>query len=221
MSELGKWHEHLRRSLREARDRRHDADAAPLEVAGVIEDLVHLAAAAQGEAFLANRRAYRFSYDEYSTGLRTPTRADREAYRHAHGNLLDEAEALMSELRAHRSPSDARREVFGAASPAGEEKAVALGFEAASHIFLRDSEGTVRHRGKEIEAAIKVGQYLLGPSPLTLANDVTEVVEDAVRTIDGEKLRALLQVPSLTAATSTTARPPVPSPPPGWGPTEP
>ncbi|TQJ89414.1 hypothetical protein [Streptomyces sp. SLBN-31] len=218
MSELGKWHEQLRRSLREARDQRHDAEAVPPKVAGVIEDLVHLAAAAQGEAFLANRRAYRFSYDEYTTELRAPTTADRETYRLAHGNLLDEAEALVRDLRAHHFPPGTLREGVAAA---GEEKAVALGLEAASYISLPDARRAARHGGKGIEAAIKVGQYLLGPAPLTLANDVTEVVGDAVRNIGEERLRDLLQAPPLTAATSTTARPPVPSPPPGWGPTGP
>lgn len=218
MSELGRCVEHLRRSLREARDQRQPADAVPLKVTGVIEDLVHLAKAAQGEAFLANRRAYRFSYEEYAAGLRAPTAADRQAYRRAHGNLLDEAETLVRELLAHRFPPGALREGCGAV---GEERAVALGLETASCIFLPGARRAARQGGKEIEAAIKVGQYLLGPAPLTLAHGVPQVVGDAVRSVGERRLRDLLQAPSLTAATSTAARPPVASPPPGWGPTGP
>ncbi|MFD8300758.1 hypothetical protein ACFV29_00165 [Streptomyces sp. NPDC059690] len=204
MSELDKWSAHLRRSLREARDQRLDAEAVPGKVTGVVEDLVHLAAAAQGEAFLSNRRAYRFSYDEYPTGLQAPTEADRETYRRAHANLLEEAETLLRELRSRYFSPDTLREVFGAAPPPGEEgvahsgeKAVTLGFEIASYLTLRDAEGVARkglsvaarHSGKEIEAAVKVGQYLMGPSPLTLANDVTKVVGDAVAGINRRRLQ--------------------------------
>lgn len=210
MSELDKWSAHLRRSLREARDQRHDAEAVPGKVTGVVEDLVHLAAAAQGEAFLANRRAYRFSYDEYPTGLQAPTEADRETYRRAHANLLEEAETLLRELRSQHFSPGTLREVFGArTSPSEEgavhsgEKAVALGFEIASYLTLRDSEGVARkglsvaarHSGKEIEAAVKVGQYLMGPSPLTLANDVTKVVGEAVAGMNKQRLqRCVLRV---------------------------
>ncbi|MFI8229735.1 hypothetical protein ACIGDI_12945 [Streptomyces sp. NPDC085900] len=202
--ELSKLNDRLRLSLKAARDQRNDLDAVPFKVAGVIENLVDLAAAAQGEAFRQLRVACHVPKRRLVKGREATSAADRAAYRAAHSNLLDEAETLMKELRSQYFSPDTLRAVFGARPSPGDEgavhsgeKAVALGFEIASYLTLRDSEGVARkglsvaarHAGKEIQAAVKVGQYLMGPSPLTLANDVTEVVGEAVAGINKRRLQ--------------------------------
>jgi hypothetical protein len=79
------------------------------------------------------------------------------------------------------------------------EKAVSLAFEIASYVSLQDAGpeawgrkgATVATLGSsdEIRAAVKVGQYLLGPSPLTLANDLTKMLAEATRNINANRLK--------------------------------
>lgn len=233
-SELKRWNDRLRLSLKEAREHQNDLEAVPSKVEGVIANLVHLAAAAQRQAFEELPEACRTPPEQHVGGGEEASTADsRTTYRAAYGNLLDEAEALMKELRAHHFPQATLREVFTSAAPSGEERAVSLGFEAASYLWGEDAEGTARHSGKAIEAAVKVGQYLMGPSPLTLANDITKVVGEAVRNINKKRLRdrvnrvfeaaanvkasGNLKAPPLTPETSTARSPSVPSRRRGWG----
>ncbi|MGW3141230.1 hypothetical protein [Streptomyces sp. NPDC001139] len=199
MSELSKRVDELRRSLKEARDQQNNAEAMPSRITEVLANLVHVTVAARGEAFQVDRRAYTIKFHPRSTDLGALTEADRAEYRLAQDDLLDAAEKLTGELRAHHFPDATVRQAFFGTPEDGQvsanEKAVALGFEIASYISLRDFEGVARKglsvaaRDTELEAAVKVGQYLMGPSPLTLVNDVTKVIGEAVAGINEQQLQ--------------------------------
>ncbi|MHC3468357.1 hypothetical protein ACYF6T_06560 [Streptomyces sp. 7R007] len=221
-SRLNERNDRLRRSLEAARSARNTAEVMPSKVAAVVAALVDLTLVARNEAFQENRMAYALRFDKQSTDRPPPTEADRIAYRNARGDLLDAAEQLMKELRAHHFRDDAlQRALCGVPGPdEGEvspvEKAVTLGFEIASYVSLRgaDAEAWARKglseaaRGSEFEAAVKVGQYLMGPSPLTLANDVTSVVGEAVRGINEQRLqRCVTRVSEAIEKVSTVEHP--------------
>ncbi|XUL90483.1 hypothetical protein ACQ86D_30835 [Streptomyces galilaeus] len=159
----------LRLSVKEAAGHRNESEVLKEKVRQVIENLLQLTAAATGEELL-----------ERPDGEIAASAMDPAAYDEARGRLLEEAEGLTKESTVHSS-----------------EKAVALGFEIASYVTLPDAGAVGRkgaslatlHSSEGIRAAVKIGQYLLGPSPLTVANDLTTMLGDAVRNINADNLK--------------------------------
>ncbi|MFC8514206.1 hypothetical protein [Streptomyces sp. NPDC057257] len=139
------------------------------------------------------------------------------AHRTARSTLVKELKSLNVELRSQNFPAAARQRVFAGAFRPGEateshpgERAVSLGFEIASLLSLRDagaeawaskalSEAT-RDSSREIKAAVKVTQYLLGPSLLTIANDLTRILGEAVAGINALRLQECVKNVSQAAS---------------------
>jgi len=143
---------------------------------------------------------------------RGTTRRMTDSRRAAHEVVHKAVRDLIVELRAHSFTAATLQEVFG-----GEllepcalwgEKAVSLAFDIASYISLQDADAeawgrraateATRDSGEGIKAAVKIGQYLLGPSPLTLANDISKMAGEALENIN--KARLLHRVAELTQA---------------------
>ena len=120
--------------------------------------------------------------------------------------LLAAAEALARELRSKRFPEAALKEAADGRAPASPEggslpgeRAVDVAFEIASYVALQGrgwlgldhkaaSEAT-RDSSEPVKSAVKAGNYLLGPSPLMLVNDLTKLAGDAVKGINAKRLK--------------------------------
>jgi len=200
----------LRLSLKEATDSRNDSEVLSVKVRVVLENLVRVADAARGAG--VDTGCTRPSVTEWKRpGDMSPRRtAGQDGFRNS---LLQQVRTLTTELRSQKFAPETLQKVFsGPPGYAGEdevppgrstarpgEKAVALAFEIASYVSLRDAgpepwahkgaSVAAHSSGKDIEAAVKVAQYLLWPSPVTMANDVTKMLGDAVANINEQRLR--------------------------------
>ncbi|MGW3101123.1 hypothetical protein [Streptomyces sp. NPDC001100] len=191
----------LRLSVKEAAGHRNEPEVLKEKVSRVVENLLQLTAAARGEALLTSPVDDLLLHRERPDGEIVASATDPAAYDEARGRLLEEAEGLVKDLRRRYYSKKTIRKAFGGETQEStvhrSEKAFALGFEIASYVTLRDAEAVGRkgaslatlHSSKEIRAAVKIGQYLLGPSPLTVANDLTTMLGDAVRNINADNLK--------------------------------
>jgi hypothetical protein len=172
-----------------------------------------------------------------ATARRNPSPPSRMSgeeaeYRAARSQLLVELNTLRVELRSQRFSAATLRTVFGTPPRPGSEreplpgeKAVSLGFEIGSWLSLLNadveawgckavSEAT-RNSSEGFKAAVKVGQYLLGPSLLTPADDFTKIVGEAVEGINKQRLErcvdrvrtAVEALPSPTDSPQSTPTP--------------
>jgi hypothetical protein len=184
----------LRRSVKEAADHRDNPEVLTRKVSEVVENLVYVAAAAVDGTVPYG------AYRERSAGRNPASAVSQARYYAAQSQLLEEAETLTRELRSQNFSAATVQKAFGAAPQGSEthpgEKAVSLAFEIASYVSLRDAEAYGRKAAtlatssssKEIRATVSIGQYLLGPSPLMMANDVTKIAGDAMANINAARL---------------------------------
>ncbi|MFG2503145.1 hypothetical protein ACGFSB_33670 [Streptomyces sp. NPDC048441] len=120
--------------------------------------------------------------------------------------LLQDAGEFAVSLRSKTWKDEALKDAVGAVEPmTGMEKAppgeraVAVGFEIASvaALYYADAEGILRKgvteatrdSGDNARAGVKALQYTLGPSALTLADDVTKLMGDSVRKGNDDNLK--------------------------------
>ncbi|WP_406455709.1 hypothetical protein OH768_20695 [Streptomyces sp. NBC_01622] len=220
----------LRLSVKEATDSRDDSEALPVKVREVLENLVRVADAARGDGVGTGTTRPSVTYTKRSVDRNPRRRALRSAAQDAIRNwLLTEVHALTVELRSQHFAPETLQEVFsgppgqsetppGASRVHAGEKAVALAFEVASYVSLREAgpeawarkgaSVTARGSGKDIEAAVKIAQYLLGPSPVSMANDVTKMLGEAVANINKQRLqRCAAEVARAVAAYESSLKP--------------
>ncbi|MEV6726849.1 hypothetical protein AB0M94_38755 [Streptomyces xanthochromogenes] len=206
----------LAASVHEATKHKDNPEVLEQKLTAVIENLQRVSGVMRGGAIgsRGRRRFTRTSREQPGTRPE-PVTAVQVAYTGDPSDLLAAAQDLSTQLRcrsfseevlvkaaagrsAKNSHAGSGKSISAPPKKAGE-KAVDLAFEIASYMALRDTgpeswgrkAATVATSGRSegVKAVVKTVNYLLGPSALTVINDLTKLAGDAVKNINAESLR--------------------------------
>ncbi|MGW3037460.1 hypothetical protein ACWDCB_40475 [Streptomyces sp. NPDC001178] len=204
-------------SVREARKSKGDPEVLCQKVTDVIEHLQQVTQAMRGGVIRSRGRRFTRTTRNQSGTRAQPDTLVEVAYAGDPSDLLAAADELAKQLRCRSFSEEVLRAAADApvgnssASPGKTipappeetdlpgEKAVEIAFEIASYMALRDAgpeswgrkAATVATSdgSTEVKAVVKTVNYLLGPSALTVINDLTKLAGDAVKNINAERLK--------------------------------